>query len=60
VLTRVVNRVIDEAQRVGRFGPRVDRTFGVQFEELTTAPIRDVAGAVARLSDALAVASDRG
>ena len=60
LLVRVINRVLDEAQRAGRLGPRVDRSFTVQFEELTTAPLQHVAGAVSRLTGALATASDRG
>jgi len=60
VLSSIVNRVLDEAQRVGRLGPRVDRSFSVQFEELSTSPLPDLATTVARLSTALATASDRG
>ncbi len=31
LLTTIVDRVLDEAQRTGRLGPRVDRTFEVKF-----------------------------
>ena len=60
LLEGVIGRVLDEAQRVGRLGPRVDRSFAVQFEELTTAPLDQVATAVERLSRALAMAAERG
>lgn len=35
VLLRIVERVLDEAQRVGTLGPRVNRSVQVQFEELS-------------------------
>src|SRR5688572_10600888 len=60
LLARVIERVLEEATRVGRLGPRMDRTFAVQFEELTTAPLEQVAAAVERLSGALKVAAERG
>ena len=60
MLVKIIERVLAEAVKVGRLGPRMDRTFGVQFEELTTAPLEQVAGAVERLSSALGVASERG
>jgi hypothetical protein len=60
LLTAVVNRVLDEAQRTGRLGPRVNRTFSVQFEELATSSQLDLAGTLVRFAEALALATDRG
>src|SRR5687767_3902684 len=59
-LSSIINRVLDEAQRAGRFGPRTNRSFAVQFEELTTSPLDQLASSVKTLTDSLAVASDRG
>ena len=60
MLGKMIERVLEEATRVGRLGPRMDRTFAVQFEELTTAPLEQVAAAVERLSGALRVAAESG
>ena len=60
ILTTIVSRVIAEAVRAGRLGPRVNRAILVQFEELTTSPLDHVADAVGRLSSALAIASEHG
>ena len=60
VVGEMMERVIEEGVKAGRLGPRVDRGFVVQFEELTASPLEGVAAAVERLSQALAVASERG
>ena len=59
-LTRLINHVIDNAIAVGRLGPRVNRAFTVQFEELTTSPLPDVAAAVKDLTTSLALAAEKG
>jgi hypothetical protein len=60
VLLRLVGRVLDEAQRVGALGPRVDRAVAVQFEELSPSPVEGLAAAAERMAAALTVAQDRG
>jgi hypothetical protein len=60
MLEEIVGRVIEEAQRVGRLGPRVKKGFVVRFEELSPAPMGDMASAVGTLTNALAVAEERG
>ncbi|HEV2122557.1 MAG TPA: hypothetical protein VGW38_07265 [Chloroflexota bacterium] len=60
LLSRIIGRVLDEAQRVGRLGPRTNRRFVVQFEELSAAPVETVSAAVAELTGALAQASEQG
>jgi hypothetical protein len=37
VLVKILRRVLDEAQRVGRIGPRVDRSFTIEMEEIKDA-----------------------
>ena len=59
-LSAIVERVIEEGVKAGRLGPRVDRGFLVQFEELTTSPLEAVAGAVERLTRGLVAASREG
>ena len=41
-------------------GPRVNRRFAVQFEEMSPAPAGAMADVVGRLTDALAVAAEHG
>jgi hypothetical protein len=60
LLARVIDRVLDEAQRVGRLGPRTNRRFIVQFEELSAAPVEKVSAAVAELTVALTQAAEQG
>ena len=60
MLTRIVERVVDEAMNKGRLGPRVNRSFVVQFEELSAAPIEGLAAATERLTRALKVAKEQG
>jgi hypothetical protein len=59
VLVRIVSRVIDEAQRVGRLGPRVNRSIRVEFEELSPSPVEALAAAAGGLAPALAAAAER-
>jgi hypothetical protein len=56
-LAAIVNRALDEATRVGRLGPRANRTFAVQFEELTTSPLDHLAAAVQSLTTSLNIAA---
>ena len=60
MLTRIVERVVDEAMNKGRLGPRVNRSFVVQFEELSAAPIEGLAAATERLTQTLKVAEEQG
>jgi hypothetical protein len=58
VLVRIVERVIEEAVRVGTLGPKVNRRVQVQFEELSPSPVEGVADAAEKVARALAVAQE--
>ena len=60
MVTRIINRVLDEGMKVGRLGPRANRKFVVQFEELSAAPIEGLAAATERLTRALKMAEEQG
>jgi len=60
VLETICARVVDEAVRVGRIGPRVNRGLRVQFEELSQSGIERESTAAKSLAEALALAEDRG
>jgi hypothetical protein len=60
LLEEIIERVIEEAARVGLIGPRASRKFVVRFEELSPSPVGDMAAAVGELTKALAVAEERG
>jgi len=60
VLETICARVVEEAVRVGRIGPRVNRGLRVQFEELSQSGIEREAPAAKGLAEALALAEDRG
>jgi hypothetical protein len=57
-LVRIVERVIEEAVRVGTLGPKVNRRVQVQFEELSPSPVEGVADAAEKVARALAVAQE--
>ena len=52
-LAQIVDRVLREARRAGRLGPRVNRAYAIQFEELSPIPVQGTAGALRDLSEAL-------
>ncbi len=56
ILTRIVNRVVDEAQRAGRLGPRVDRSFSIHLEKIPDLPPQASAKALESAARALALA----
>jgi len=60
LLRRVVERVLDEQARVGRIGPRADRSFAVEFDELGDARPGELGAALGGFTGALATAADRG
>ena len=60
MLTRLINRVLDEGVAAGRIGPKTNRKFVVQFEELSAAPIEGLAVATERLTRALKTAEEQG
>ena len=60
MLTRIIHRVLEEGVNHGRLGPRVNRKFVVQFEELSAAPIEGLAAATERLARALKMAEEQG
>ena len=60
VLAQIVDRVLDEAIKAGRLGPRANRTFSIQFEELSASPLPDLAASIERLTRSLATAQKEG
>ncbi|HET7767542.1 MAG TPA: hypothetical protein VFN74_02135 [Chloroflexota bacterium] len=60
MLARIIDRVLEEGVNKGRLGPRVNRNFVVQFEELSAAPIEGLAAATERLTRALKMAEEQG
>jgi hypothetical protein len=63
VLVKILRRVLDEAQRVGRLGPRVDRSFTIEMEEIKDAeetPAEAMGRALQSLANALAIAIEKG
>ena len=60
VISQIVQRVLDEAVKAGRLGPRVNRAFTVQFEELSAAPLPEMASALERLTRSLTMAEKAG
>jgi hypothetical protein len=60
LIARLVERALAEQVRVGRLGPRVDRSFRVEFDELGEARAGELGPAVAGFTSALATAADRG
>ncbi|HEU5314706.1 MAG TPA: hypothetical protein VFX49_01245 [Chloroflexota bacterium] len=58
-LTRLLDRVLDEAQNAGRLGPRVDRSFAVHLEDISPAAPLSGAETLESLSRALTLALDR-
>jgi len=60
MLEEIIERVIEAAVRAGRIGPRAKKGFVVRFEELSPAPVGDMASAVGTLTSALAVAEEKG
>jgi hypothetical protein len=58
-----VERALAEEVRIGRLGPRVDRGFAVEFDELGdlgASRRAELGGAVSGFTGALASAADRG
>ncbi len=60
VIERIVKRVLDEQQRAGRLGPRVDRSFAVEFDELGETRSGELGAAASAFAGALATASGQG
>jgi hypothetical protein len=60
VVATLCGRVVTEAVRAGRLGPRVRRELAVHFEELSPAGIDQEATAAKTLAEALALAEERG
>lgn len=60
VLVRIVSRALDERQRAGAIGPRTDRSFRVEFDELQEVDRRAAGQMAAMFANALATAEDRG
>ena len=56
LLTRILDRVLDEAVKAGRLGHRADRSFTIHFEEISDLTPTSSAETLKALSDALAVA----
>ncbi|HET7767710.1 MAG TPA: hypothetical protein VFN74_02975, partial [Chloroflexota bacterium] len=56
IIARIINRVLDEAIKAGRLGPRVNRSFTVQLEEISDLPPASSADTLKSLSDALTTA----
>lgn len=60
LLTHLVDRALAEQVRAGALGPRAERTFTVEFDELGTAGTGELGPAAASFTGALATAADRG
>jgi hypothetical protein len=60
IVRRLVDRALDEEVRVGRLGPRADRSFAVEFDELGEARAGELGPALSSFTAALATAADRG
>ncbi len=60
VIERIVKRVLDEQQCAGRLGPRVDRSFAVEFDELGETRSGELGAAASAFAGALATASGQG
>jgi len=60
VLETICRRVVDEAVKAGRIGPRVKRGLTVRFEELSPSGVDQEAAASKAFAEALALAEERG
>jgi hypothetical protein len=60
VLETICRRVVEEAVKAGRIGPRVKRTLRVQFEELGPTGAEQAGAASKAFAEALALAEERG
>lgn len=60
VIERILQRVLEEQQRAGRLGPRIDRHFTIEFDELGETRSGELGTAAAAFAGALATASGQG
>lgn len=60
LLTRILDRVIAEAQRVGKLGPRTNTRYEITFPEIDAQESATLAGSMNALVQALTVAKSQG